>query len=150
MSALRDYEKIMLGTSDACLMSHSSQWPSKPVYCIEDCRISSEQTWKVRDETHHSGYAERKDPKNRWCRSKGADVLPILIRLNRWSFFIQGGLISDLFSMSREHVSSSCHGPSNPMIFLGRKMETLLLMMHVFEMSIKKELRFIILQSRWY
>ena len=30
----------ILGTSDAWLMSHSSQRPSFPVYYIEDCRIS--------------------------------------------------------------------------------------------------------------
>ena len=33
-------KKIMLGTSDAWLMSHSSHRPSKPAYYIEDCRIS--------------------------------------------------------------------------------------------------------------
>ena len=30
---------IILGTSDAWWMSHSSQQPSKTVYYIEDCRI---------------------------------------------------------------------------------------------------------------
>ena len=32
-------KKIMLGTSDAWSMSHSSHRPSEPVYYIEDCRI---------------------------------------------------------------------------------------------------------------
>jgi hypothetical protein len=36
----RNYEKkIILGTSDAWLMSHLSQGPRKPVYYIEDFRI---------------------------------------------------------------------------------------------------------------
>ena len=33
-------KKIMLGTSDTWLMSHSSHRPSEPAYYIEDCRIS--------------------------------------------------------------------------------------------------------------
>ena len=33
-------KKIMLGTSDAWLMSHSSRRTSKPAYYIVDCRIS--------------------------------------------------------------------------------------------------------------
>ena len=33
------WKKIILGTSDAWSMSYSSQRPSKPAYCIEDCRI---------------------------------------------------------------------------------------------------------------
>ena len=38
----RNYEKIIiLGTSDAWSMSHSSQQPSKLAYHIEDCRIFS-------------------------------------------------------------------------------------------------------------
>ena len=32
-------KKIMLGTSNAWLMSRSSHRPSEPAYCIEDCRI---------------------------------------------------------------------------------------------------------------
>ena len=38
----RNYEKnIILGTSEAWSMSHSSQRPSDPSYYIEDCRIFS-------------------------------------------------------------------------------------------------------------
>ena len=33
-------KKIILGTSDAWSMSHSSQRPSEPVYYIEDCQSS--------------------------------------------------------------------------------------------------------------
>ena len=33
--------KIMLGTSDAWLMSHLSHRPSDPAYHIEDCQIYS-------------------------------------------------------------------------------------------------------------
>ena len=32
-------KKIISGTSDALLMSRSSQWPSEPAYYIEDCWI---------------------------------------------------------------------------------------------------------------
>ena len=32
-------KKIILGTSDACLMSRLSQQTSDPAYYIEDCRI---------------------------------------------------------------------------------------------------------------
>ena len=35
----RNCEKIILGTSDAWLMSHLSQWPSDPAYYIEHWRI---------------------------------------------------------------------------------------------------------------
>ena len=36
------WKKIMLGTSDTWLMSHSSHRPNKPEYYMEDCRISRE------------------------------------------------------------------------------------------------------------
>ena len=35
----RNYEKKILGTSDAWWMSRLSQRPSNPAYYIEDCRI---------------------------------------------------------------------------------------------------------------
>ena len=40
----RNYEKkIILVTSDAWPMSHSSQRPSDPPYYIEDCRIFNDK-----------------------------------------------------------------------------------------------------------
>ena len=39
LKSIKNYEKIMLGTSDAWLTSHSSQQPSKPEYYILDCWI---------------------------------------------------------------------------------------------------------------
>ena len=38
--SIKNYEKIMLGTSDAWSMSRLSHQPSKPAYYILDCRIS--------------------------------------------------------------------------------------------------------------
>ena len=38
--SIRNYEKIMLGTSDASSVSWSSNQPSEPPYYIEDCQIS--------------------------------------------------------------------------------------------------------------
>ena len=37
--SIRNYEKKMLGTSVAWLMSHLSHWPSEASYYIQDCRI---------------------------------------------------------------------------------------------------------------
>ena len=45
----------------------------------------------------------------------------ILILPNRWSFSIQGGLISDLFSMSREHLSSHLHSVFSPSLCFWKK-----------------------------
>ena len=38
-------KKIMLGTSDAWLMSLLSQRPNEPAYYIEDCQISCYYRW---------------------------------------------------------------------------------------------------------
>ena len=38
--SIRNYEKKILGTSDAWLTSHLSHRPSEPAYYIVDCRIS--------------------------------------------------------------------------------------------------------------
>ena len=44
----RNYEtKIILGTSDAWLMSRLSQQPSNPAYYIEDCQISKSVIWMI-------------------------------------------------------------------------------------------------------
>ena len=39
--SIRNYKKIMLGTSDAWWMSHLFQQTSEPVYYIVDCWITS-------------------------------------------------------------------------------------------------------------
>ena len=38
--SIKNYEKRMLGTSDAWSLSHLFNLPSDPAYYIEDCRIS--------------------------------------------------------------------------------------------------------------
>ena len=37
--SIRNYERKILGTSDAWSTSRLSHWPSKPAYYIVDCRI---------------------------------------------------------------------------------------------------------------
>ena len=37
--SIRNYEKIILGTSDGWLMTHLAHRPSSQAYYIEDCRI---------------------------------------------------------------------------------------------------------------
>ena len=44
--SIRNFEKKILGTSDPWSMSCLSHCPSKPVYYIVDCRISSVCVWK--------------------------------------------------------------------------------------------------------
>ena len=44
--SIRNYEKKILGTSDAWSTSRLSHRPSKPAYYIVDCRISSLLTWQ--------------------------------------------------------------------------------------------------------
>ena len=39
--SIRNYEKKILGTSEAWLTSHLYHQPSKPAYYIVDCRISN-------------------------------------------------------------------------------------------------------------